>query len=107
MSNPVLHEINSGQGVKVSAAAKRYDDHPATWHRWLLKGLLMPDGSRLRLEAVMVGNTWFTSEPAIVRFISARTAKSGDLPAAPPVRTATQRRKASESAAAKLAGMGV
>jgi hypothetical protein len=47
---------------------------PATLTRWILNGVTMPDGSRLRLEAIRCGQTWLTSYEALERFLRRQTA---------------------------------
>jgi hypothetical protein len=47
--------------------------HPATIKRWIERGILLPDGTRLRLEAVKVGARWMSSVPALKRFIDRQT----------------------------------
>jgi len=48
--------------------------HPSTVHRWVRKGILAPDGSRVRLEVRYIGRTPMTSHAAIDRFFDALTA---------------------------------
>lgn len=78
--------------------------HPATLTRWILKGLPARDGERVYLEAVRVGSRWATSEPAVRRFFA--RLEPTRTPQAQPLRTPTDRRRASEAAAAALAAAG-
>lgn len=47
--------------------------HVATAWRWCKKGLLLPDGSRLRMEAVCAGRNLVTSRDAVDKFLSRLT----------------------------------
>lgn len=109
MSIPqVLEEINQGLGLRVADAAHRWGKNPATAHRWALTGVLLPDGRRLKLEAVQLGSTWHTSEPALARFAAARTsARPGGDGAAESLRSPSARQRASEAAERQLAQAGI
>jgi hypothetical protein len=76
--------------------------------RWVTKGLLTPDGRRVRLEAVKIGATWFTSREALERFAAARTPTfGGDGDAATPLpRTPAKRQRAAMQAEAELQRRG-
>lgn len=74
--------------------------------RWITDGVPGPDGNRVRLEGVRLGGRWLTSEEAIARF-AARLTPQFDAPAAPVPRTASQRRRESERAAAELERRGI
>ncbi len=41
--------------------------------RWIVDGVVGPDGKRVRLEAARVGGRWLTSVPALERFAIAQT----------------------------------
>jgi hypothetical protein len=47
---------------------------PSTIWRWITRGVALPDGTRLRLEAVRCGSRWLTSAAAIELFFRAQTA---------------------------------
>jgi hypothetical protein len=46
---------------------------PSTIWRWVVEGVRLSDGSRLRLEAVRIGGRWVTSVEALSRFASRQT----------------------------------
>src|SRR5262249_27429496 len=58
---------------------------PATLTRWIISGVALPGGGRLRLEAVRIGNTWLTSREALARFLERQTAAAlgGPMSATP------------------------
>src|SRR5947209_5991282 len=58
--------------------------------RWVLDGVRLDDGRRVRLEAVRVGGKWVTSIEALERFAAAQTPRLDDTPAPAP-RTPTAR----------------
>jgi hypothetical protein len=73
--------------------------------RWVLDGVRLPDGRRVRLEAVRVSGKWISSLEALERFAAAQTPPLGNTPA-PATRTPATRRRASERAA-ELAHVGI
>jgi hypothetical protein len=74
--------------------------------RWILRGVPGPDGRRVRLEAIRCGGMWLTSREALQRFTEAITPRF-DAEATTAPRTATQRQRASEKAAKRLAEAGI
>jgi hypothetical protein len=40
---------------------------------WITAGILLPDGSRLRLDALRVGKFWKTTWTAVNAFVAAQT----------------------------------
>src|SRR5262245_57437550 len=50
--------------------------HPSTVLRWVLRGCRLPDGTRLRLEAVRTPGGWYTTHEALDRFLAALTEAS-------------------------------
>src|SRR5262249_18983617 len=74
--------------------------------RWVLVGCRGPNGERVKLRAGRIGGKGFTSEEALRELMEALKARlDGEPPAA--LRTASQRRRASERAARELEKMGV
>jgi len=49
----------------------------STLVRWILNGLIAPDGSRVYLEATRLGHRWLTDEDAIQKFAERLTPISG------------------------------
>ena len=111
----VLAEIQSGDGLSLSAAGRLFPGHrangtvdPSTVFRWLTKGTRSPGGQTVKLEAVRVGGRWLTSRGAVARFVADLTAATGPTAAAPPPapRTPQARNRAAERAVAALKKMG-
>jgi Protein of unknown function (DUF1580) len=106
-------EVLNGSGLSLAQAARRFPSFredkpvaPSTVFRWVFDGVRLPDGSRVRLEAVRLGGHWLTSREAIQRFMEAQTPTFGDS-AAPKPRTTKQRESAAERAGKVLEKMGV
>jgi hypothetical protein len=111
----VLAEIQSGEGLSLSAAGRLFPGHrggasvdPSTVFRWVTKGTKTARGQVVKLEAVRVGTRWLTSRGAVARFVAALTAASDSAPAAAPptTRTPAARRRAVEKAVTTLEAMG-
>lgn len=93
--------FGSGRGGKLR--------HPATLTRDINKGARLPDGRRIRLEAVRVNGSFKTSRQAVLRYIEAQNAidiSADDSSAAPHV-TPSARRSAQAAASAELDALGV
>jgi hypothetical protein len=73
--------------------------------RWVAAGVRLPDGTRVKLEAVKVGRELRTSREAWQRFLTATSAPLGDAAGIPPA-TPAVRRNAAEAAARELAAAG-
>src|SRR5438093_696611 len=102
MSNPVI-DLATETPLSLTAAAKRLPPlrgrpvASATVLRWVLRGTLLPDGTRVRLAAVKFGATWTTTVEALDRYRDAVTAASlrtSDRPAEAP-RSPAERERAS------------
>jgi hypothetical protein len=109
----VSTEILAGAGLSISQASRRFPPYrenkpiaPSTVFRWMLNGVRLPDGSRVRLEAVRLGGRWLTSAPAIERFI-ARQTPSLETDSGPRSRSARTNTLAAEQAARELEQLGV
>jgi hypothetical protein len=50
---------------------------PPTIYRWIGKGVLAGDGSRVKLEAVRVGRSFVTTREAVKRFFDELARRSG------------------------------
>jgi hypothetical protein len=74
--------------------------------RWVLDGVKLPDGRRVRLEAIRLGGRWLTSREALQRFAEAQT-PNPDLSTQELPRTQTSRRRASDRAAKELDRIGI
>lgn len=80
---------------------------PTTVGRWCQRGILLPDGQRVKLEHLKVGQRFCTTRQALARFIARQTAADAADGQAPAVRSPAARTRASEKAAAELAALGV
>jgi hypothetical protein len=72
--------------------------------RWILTGVKTAEGP-VKLEAVRLGGKWLTSLQALERFAAAQTPNLASRTPLP--RTPSQRRRASERAAARLHKIGI
>src|SRR5262245_21539293 len=75
----LVETILSESPLGMSATARRLGTfrdgkatHPSTITRWATRGVQLPDGRLLKLEAVRVNGRLVTSWPAILRFIAAQ-----------------------------------
>jgi hypothetical protein len=109
----VASEVTAGEGLSLPQAARLLPSYrggkavnAATIWRWIVQGIVLPDGSCLRLEAVRLSGRWLTSRPALERFLRAQTPELAARPPAPP-RTPVRREKAAARAAAALAAAGI
>jgi hypothetical protein len=80
--------------------------HLSTLLRWINPGSRAPSGELVRLEAIRLGNRWFTTAAALQRFAAALTPQPADSPTRSP-RTTEQRQRATERAAAQLDQLGL
>jgi hypothetical protein len=80
--------------------------HLSTLIRWIIEGVRLADGRRVRMEAVRLGGKWITSREALQRFTAALTPVLSDTPPPPP-RTPGKRQRASERAACELEKLGM
>ena len=73
--------------------------HPATLTRWILEGVVLSDGSRIKLRAVRFPSAWLTTDTWVEDFLEAITAdRMGEKPAPIParernIRTPAKRRR--------------
>jgi hypothetical protein len=111
----VLSEIQSGEGLSLSAAGRLFPGHrggaavdPSTVFRWVTRGTRTTTGHAVKLEAVRVGGRWLTSRGAVARFVAALTEAADPAPvSAPPVsRSRTASRRANDRAIARLKSLG-
>lgn len=75
--------------------------NPSTLWRWGTKGV-----RGIKLDMVMIGGIWHTSDEAVQRFVAAITAAAANGEQAP-VRTNKQREKAIAAAERELAESGI
>jgi hypothetical protein len=104
----VTNEILAGSGLNLGQAPRCFPPYresrpvnPSTVFRWIMYGVHLRDGTRLRLEACRVGGRWLTSREAIKRFIDRQTPNI-DTDRAPCTSGPTQRTKRAERAGKEL-----
>jgi len=109
----VLAEIQTGDGLSLSAAGRLFPGHrgggtvdPSTAFRWVTRGAKATDGTVVKLEAVRVGGRWITSRGAVARFVAALTAAAYPASTPAPKVTNSPASQRSERAAAKLKEKG-
>jgi hypothetical protein len=97
MSTQLADEIARGEGLPLAKAAKRFPPYRqgkavtlSCLVRWVLSGVIGPDGSLIKLEAARCAGRWLTSERAIADFVRAQTPNLTDsrtkLPRSPAAR---------------------
>lgn len=75
--------------------------------RWIMKGVRLPDGQIVRLEAVRLGGRWITSDEALQRFVEAQTPDFAVEETPAPPRSPTARQRASSKAARRVEKLGI
>jgi hypothetical protein len=113
LTDQLLEEIETGQGETLSRAARRVPrtrmDRPVTLGcllRWVLNGVIGPDGQRVHLEAARLAGRWLTTPGAIRRFVAAQTPRFSSE-TAPIPRSLSRRRRDSEKAGLELERKGI
>ncbi|HEY7425332.1 MAG TPA: DUF1580 domain-containing protein [Gemmataceae bacterium] len=79
---------------------------PATIWRWCRRGVRVPGNGVVYLECVRLSGRWLTSVEAISRFVARQTPLIAESPGEAP-RSAGQRSRMSERAAAELDRLGL
>ena len=76
----LYQEIAAGNGLGLAEAARRLPPSrrgqpvsTATMTRWIVRGLIGPDGKQVYLAAARAGGRWVTTEAALRRFLAALT----------------------------------
>lgn len=77
----------------------------STVWRYVLEGAKLPNGERVKLEAVRFGGKWVSSKQAAQRFVEALSSAAADVPS--PFRGRPARNRAAEQAAAELSERGI
>jgi len=112
-THQIVTEVAAGEGViplrEVTRRVPAFRLGKKTTYscvlRWSLKGVRVPGGQRVRLEAVRCGGRWLTTEAALQRFLLAQQPTEG--PARTPPRSAIRRRRDSERAGERLKKVGI
>jgi hypothetical protein len=81
--------------------------HPSTPYRWATRGVRLPDGSRLFLEAIVLSGKPVSSRAALLRFIAAQQPAGSHTAAVVPPRSPRARSKAAETAGRELEQRGL
>jgi len=109
----ILSEVRNGDGLSPSSVARTFSErggrpgvHPTTIFRWMTKGVLCPDGRRVRLESVRIGSRYWTTWAAVERFVAATSGSTGTELSPPAPRSPTARQQASRRAERELADGG-
>lgn len=79
--------------------------HISTLVRFALKGVVAPNGQRVKLRATKLGNQWYTTDEWWSEFLAALTTSPTD-PTDDTPRTPHQRTRASEAAERELVARG-
>lgn len=113
MSSVVNRILNEGP-ESFSTLAKRFRSSrrdgcmtPQCLWRWHKKGAKRPDGSIVRLEAIVVSGRYLSSFAAIERYIAAQNESIACPPLPAAERNSDRRSKASAAAAANLSAAGI
>jgi hypothetical protein len=80
--------------------------HPGTVGRWILKGIVLPDGRRLKLEGYRLNGRLCTTKAAIIRFIAAQQNPTPPSDSQPIPRSPAARTRAHANAAKQLDALG-
>jgi len=79
--------------------------YPSTVSRWILRGVRLPDGSRLKLRAIRLGSKWHVTAEWMREFFESHTAAFVPDAATRP-RTSREQNHAVDRAVAELERMG-
>ena len=80
--------------------------HLSTLIRWVVTGVKVPDGSRLRLRAVRAGSRWLTTDEWFAEYLDALTAAHAVVPTQP-TRSPAVRNAATAQAGEELRRLGM
>jgi hypothetical protein len=104
-----MQEVFAGEGLYFSQAARQVPLppsregrplHQSTIFRWATRGIKLPSGEVLKLEAARVSGKMLTTLAALHRFLAAQqTAESQQMPV---IRTPGRRERDHAAAAARL-----
>ena len=103
LSESVISLADAAKSLPLSRGGKPLNF--TTLWRWHLKGVIGPNGERVKLEAAKLGGKLITSREAIVRFSEALSGAAGHTP--DPSRTAAAGKRAAEVAQKKLERLGI
>jgi len=89
-----------------SQAARQVQTAPSTIFRWIVHGVRIPGGQRLRLRAKRIGGAWRVEKAALDDFIRLLTEAHRPEQAPPLPRSSGRRQHAADRAGRRLAEMG-
>lgn len=99
----LLSEIEGGTGVPTGPASRILGGcDPSTVFRLMARGTRLADGTVVKLESVRIGHKWWTSRPAIARYLTAINNPAAEEIAARPAKKRKQKSNSNE----RLAAMG-
>jgi hypothetical protein len=104
----LLSEVESGSGISLDAAGRLYGVNGSTVFRHHRRGVKLPDGSIVRLQALRIGRKIRTTKEAVRRFLEAlnSTAEPATGEQAAPPRSPSARQRHSAKANQSLAASG-
>lgn len=79
--------------------------HFSTVLRWILDGVRLPSGEKIRLEGFRLGGRWLTTKQALERFIERQTPRADATQK--PDRSPSSRHRKSQRAEAELERLGI
>jgi transposase-like protein len=82
---------SASQGQPIAAQARRIGVAPGTLARWIDRGVLDPEGQRVRLEAIRLPGRVVVTDQAMERFLQALQGHPKPESPAPPVVRSTVR----------------
>lgn len=101
------------QLISIAEASRKFPNHrgvgtirTTTIWRWINRGIRLPDGSILKLEALRVAGRWLTSTEAVTRFIERQNPSLVTSEPAKPSPKKPKRSSRAEAAAKRLEQMG-
>lgn len=63
--------VEAARGKKVAQTARSIGQHPSTVWRWVTRGVIGPDGERIKLAATKFPGGWRIVDEDLERFIAA------------------------------------
>ena len=110
----LVERILSEGPLGMSAIAKIYGSfrdgcptHPSTPTRHHLRGVTLPDGTIIRLEAVRISGRLMSSRAAVARFISQQQQEFPPSVPPTPVHSPASRNRTAEAASKELDNLGL
>jgi hypothetical protein len=104
----LLSEVEAGGGISLDAAGRMYGVNGSTVFRHHRRGVKLPDGSLVRLQALRIGRKIVTTKEAVRRFLEVlnSTADPAMAEQAAALRSPAARQRNSAKASAALDAAG-